>query len=65
VECAGAEEPTDGEPEPLLVAGGLQEARTQLGRRVRWLGGAGAAMVVWGEVLAVWLSPATLPIPGV
>jgi hypothetical protein len=52
--------PADTDPEAVLVRGGADEAERRLRRTVRWVGGAGLAMVLGGQWLAFRLSSATL-----
>lgn len=48
------------DPEAVLVRGTVDEARSHLRKRVYWVGGAGVAAVLGGQVVAFWLSAATL-----
>lgn len=50
------------EMEPILVRGTVDEARWFLKKRLFVVGGLGLAMIVGGQALAFWLSPATLPL---
>lgn len=52
--------PGDTEPEAVLVRGDADEAERRLRKRVVWVGGAGAAMVLAGQALAFRLSAATV-----
>lgn len=61
VEYVGDADGPSEAPEPVLIDGDAATAGEQLARRVRWLGAAGAVMVVAGQALAVWLSAATVP----
>lgn len=48
--------------EPILVRGTVDEARWFLKKRLFVVGGLGLAMILGGQALAFWLSPATLPL---
>lgn len=48
--------------EPILVRGTVDEARQFLQKRLRFAGGLGLAMILGGQALAFWLSPASLPL---
>lgn len=50
----------DATPEAVLVRGDAGTAERRLRRRVVWVGGGGAAMVLAGQWLAFWLSSATI-----
>jgi len=50
------------ETEPILVRGTVDEARWLLKKRLFVGGGLGLAMVLGGQALAFWLSPAALPV---
>lgn len=52
--------PEDVDPEAVLIRGDVDDAARRLRKRVTWLGGGGAAMVLGGQLLAFWLSSATL-----
>lgn len=52
--------PEDVDPEAVLIRGDVDDAARRLRKRVTWLGGGGAAMVLGGQFLAFWLSSATL-----
>lgn len=54
----GASEETA--PEAVLIRGDVEAATRRLHRRVVWLGIAGAGMILGGQLLAFWLSAATL-----
>lgn len=48
--------------EPILVRGPVSDARQFLKKRLFVVGGLGLAMIFGGQALAVWLSPASLPL---
>lgn len=52
--------PGDADPDAVLVRGDADAAERRLRKRVVWLGGAGLAMVLGGQWLAVRLSSASL-----
>ena len=52
--------PENVDPEAVLIRGDIDEASRRLRKRVTWLGGGGAAMVLGGQAVAFWLSSATL-----
>ena len=48
------------EVDVVLLRGDVDDAQSRLHRRVHWLGVAGIAMILGGQLFAFWLSPATL-----
>lgn len=52
--------PGDVDPEAVLIRGDVDDAARRLRRRVTWVGGLGAAMVIGGQLLAFRLSSATV-----
>ncbi|MFU1780002.1 hypothetical protein ACM16X_01340 [Haloarcula japonica] len=48
--------------EPILIRGTVGEARWLLQKRLFVVGGFGLVMVLGGQMLAFWLSPASLPL---
>ena len=48
--------------EPIFVRGTVDEARQLLKKRLFFAGGSGLAMIASGQMVAFWLSPASLPL---
>jgi hypothetical protein len=46
--------------DPVLIRGDVDEAKRRLRKRVRWLGGAGVALLLGGQLLGFLLSGATV-----
>lgn len=48
--------------EPIFVRGTVGEARQFLKKRLLFAGGIGLALIIGGQIVAFWLSPASLPV---
>ncbi|WP_396613058.1 hypothetical protein ACH9L7_07285 [Haloferax sp. S1W] len=55
-----ADHATTGAPEAVLIRGDAELAQYTMRKRVYWLGVAGTAMILGGQLLSFWLSSASL-----